>query len=745
MVTAGAVKAGSGVALGHRTQGGGGADQVTGISHQRRLQLGDGLDVRLVAAIHHSDRSGILAVLEVVLEVAAAHPAGKLGDGHHSSLGSLGGVGIHIALGVEVAVGHGGIPLIGHGGGDLLGAGLGHVGVVVIVGGGVGNELISPSQHVVVGLDHAALFTSAAIAGEDSPGAVGVHRVAALPGGQHGPLAAAEVVALHKGVGLIDRAHAVFVVAVIVVIIDVYVGGVAQTGMAGIGVVKPVVVEGQIILGLGGAAAHQVALAVVPEVVIGDGEIVEVCARDVQSAVALDLVALHVRERRAVEEVAVVDPTAAAARDLQTVAVHRAAGQHEAQIADLQLGRIHEDLTIIYGSVVSHALHGHTRLGLHRAVAQVNGAQNADDLDAAVVNGGSQLRLVGSIGHLGPGGQGAVGVIGAWGAVGKAVARAVVGLDGDGTGDHGGGLVPVGHHLQLIAALGQTQGVHTHIAGILPDQLLVQLGPVLRPVGGHKSSISGTLGHVGQGPLRIGGLKPAAHGIKFTLLRAADRAHALIVPGVGLLGNGLGLLIAAGGAGAGLRARLLAAGLLGDGPIAPNVGAVALLIRIVGHRAARGGALVPVVGLALGPAGAPGMGMVRGRGGRGGGGGVTGINRNRNSTRCRGARKNGGARCGGCSKLYTVAPICLRISTHKHTLGISCPGPCSDLAVGDRHVTVPVQYIIMNITIINSKTKFTVRGSRRAGTSRPHQRSVSRLRVFLSGGSRTSVRLRVAA
>ena len=85
-------------------------------------------------------------------------------------------------------------------------------------------------------------------------------------------LAVAEVIVLHKGGGAHSHAHAVLGVAIIVVVVNMHCAG-ADTGMAGVGVVEPVVVVGGVILR--GFVLHtlEVALAAVPEVVVGMGDV----------------------------------------------------------------------------------------------------------------------------------------------------------------------------------------------------------------------------------------------------------------------------------------------------------------------------------------------------------------------------------------------------------------------------------------------------------------------------------------
>lgn len=167
-----------------------------------------------------------------------------------------------------------------------------------------------------------------------------------------------------------------------------------------------------------------------------------------------------------------------------------------------------------------------------------------------------------------------------------------MGLDGEVVGDHF--LAGVVHDLQLVAARLQTQGVYPHVAGVLPDQLVVQFGPALGPGGGHVGGVAGHAG--GDSPGGVGAFQPAGLGDEAgALLGAAAGAGAVhevvLQDGEDLLGSRLALA-AVGAVFAALNAGLGAGGvLMGHG------GLVGVLAQIRVHSAADGALTVraPVV------------------------------------------------------------------------------------------------------------------------------------------------------
>ena len=428
--------AGQGGGLGHIAAH---ADQGGLIAHQIALEL---IDHRVVGVLH--------GVVEVPLVVAALHPAGQLGDGDHRVLGGLHIVAVEVGGGIEVAVSRAVLGLDG----DLLVPAGSHVGVKLGgVAGGIGSPLLGADDGVAVGLDH-----TGALAGEDGPS------LAALAGDDHRLLTVAEVVVLHKGGGTHGNANAVLGVAVKVVVIAVDGTG-ADAGVAGVRVVIPGVVVGDIVAG--GLALHalEVTLAVVPEVVVGVGNIGR--GLGVQRAVALDLVGVGAGV--AIEEVAVVDPAVVVALLQADVVALAGVTVHGGQVADLHVGGVLDaQAKAVEHRVVADALYGDAvlaRVNEQIALVQVGGV--GDIADDAHAQGGARLLIIvehgvqihrvlvglGDIDHHGVGLQAAVLVVGAaGGAVHKAVARAVMGHDGDGVGGHGGALAAVGHHLKDVVA-----------------------------------------------------------------------------------------------------------------------------------------------------------------------------------------------------------------------------------------------------------------------------------------------------
>ena len=267
-------------------------------------------------------------------------------DGRHV-LGIVGRVGIHVfGVGVEVAVGM--ATHSGHfGGGYLLVAGADLVGVVACRGGcmlGVELEVLGRTVVVVAkALDHGSrLF---ALEGAAALG------VGALLGREDGLLGVEEVVVLNEDTGSAGGSNAVFGHVVEVVVPHVDTHG-ADAGMAGVGVVEPVVVVADVVGTALALHAEHVGLAGVPEAAVADGDELGV-GLQVDGTVAFGMVAAAVRT---VEKVRMVQP------DVGVVGVERDAVVHAAHDADVTHldapGIAYEEAEAFDGSIVANALDG---------------------------------------------------------------------------------------------------------------------------------------------------------------------------------------------------------------------------------------------------------------------------------------------------------------------------------------------------------------------------------------------------
>ena len=182
------------------------------------------------------------------------------------------------------------------------------IGIEVVIACAAGNGLDAVRNFFrragdFIGIERGAVLGIRDIAGctldvvaarlDDAAGLAGectlAQYVCTLSGTHHGVLAVAEVVVLRKGRCTHGHADAVLGVAVEVVVIAVDGAG-ADSRVAGVGVVVPVVMIGHIVGLLLGLHALEVALAVVPEMVIGMCDIGG--GLGVQSAVALYLVCI---------------------------------------------------------------------------------------------------------------------------------------------------------------------------------------------------------------------------------------------------------------------------------------------------------------------------------------------------------------------------------------------------------------------------------------------------------------------
>ena len=203
----------------------------------------------------------------------------------------------------------------------------------------VRNEGISARHVVVVSFDRSAVFFAECGVVIACRGRTRV-KVATLHRGEHRVFAVTEVVAFHEDRRAFGAACAILCIAIVVVVVNVGVV-VAHTRVTAIGMIVPVVVIGDVVVGGIVAVgtfgkAEKVTFAVVPEVVIAEGDVRRFFA--VERTVSLCLVG--VGTRIAVEEVHVVHPNVSVVLLKTDVVTFIAIHIHNAEIANFHVLRV---------------------------------------------------------------------------------------------------------------------------------------------------------------------------------------------------------------------------------------------------------------------------------------------------------------------------------------------------------------------------------------------------------------------
>ena len=134
--------------------------------------------------------------------------------------------------------------------------------------------------------------------------------------------------------------------------------GRANTRLARVAVVKPVMMEGHPAVGRLALHAAQTGLATVNEMVVRDGDVCRL-SLDVHRAVALSLVGIAAGI--AIEEVHVVNPDIAVVGIQRQAVVH---AEHDGEVTELHVTAVTaQDAKAPDGSIVAHALQGDGNVG----------------------------------------------------------------------------------------------------------------------------------------------------------------------------------------------------------------------------------------------------------------------------------------------------------------------------------------------------------------------------------------------
>ena len=287
------------------------------------------------------------ACLKCPLKVTAVHTSCVCLNGLHSILCGLCLIGVHYRACVKVIV-IGSAILCSYVRGNLVGLVSYCIYVKFNLILAVIHNLGGVNENITKGLDN-----TACLAGE---GALAIRHICTLHGDEHRILCIKEIVCLRENACTHSRTNTVLSNSVIEVVIYMNRCG-SYSGMTRVGVVKPIMVIGEVVLLCLTAVAEQTALSCVPKMVVGVSNISGLLG--IKSAIALILVSI--RACHTVEDVTVVNPNVivillkANAVALITVTVHKR------DVSNLKIGNtLDSDTKSVKYCILTDTLDGHS-------------------------------------------------------------------------------------------------------------------------------------------------------------------------------------------------------------------------------------------------------------------------------------------------------------------------------------------------------------------------------------------------